>query len=172
MSRNPGKEYSTFQEQDLIKSKADKQVNAFDVYCPQESCRCKILLNSAATVVSREKSKLVLPQLPAIAAAVSTINEVTSANEDSTTTRSNNDTTSTQSNSNISTTEELQLFWRVTDMMAFENIGFSKKLPDGKQFLSCADCDIGPLGYHDTTEPRTGKEYLIALNRVRYHDRS
>lgn len=70
------------------------------------------------------------------------------------------------------TTGEIQTFWRVGDMMTFENIGFSKKLPNGIQFLSCADCDTGPLGYHESKAPQVNKEYLIALNRVRYHDRS
>lgn len=58
-ARNPGKSYSDFpQEQDLITLHSEQQVNAFDVYCPQETCRCKLLLASAATLVQREKSKV------------------------------------------------------------------------------------------------------------------
>ncbi|KAF9901324.1 hypothetical protein BX616_002295 [Lobosporangium transversale] len=173
-TRNPGKEYSAFpDEQDLIETHAEKQVNKFDIYCPQESCRCKILLASAAELVQREKSKLALPKLPLLDAAVSTIEEVESEGN-----VINNDTTDgdesekTTVTTTTTTEEELQSFWKVTNMMSFENIGFSKKLPNGIQFLSCADCDIGPLGYHDTSASGAAKEYLIALNRLRYHDRS
>ncbi|KAL0092130.1 Mss4-like protein [Phycomyces blakesleeanus] len=56
-------------------------------------------------------------------------------------------------------------FWKLKDMMDFENIGFSKTVGTIK-YLSCADCDIGPLGYHDTAvEP---KEYLVSIRRARY----
>jgi hypothetical protein len=49
-------------------------------------------------------------------------------------------------------------------MMKFENIGFCNTI-DGIKYLSCADCDLGPLGYHDTTkEP---KLYHIATDRVK-----
>ncbi|KAF9350280.1 hypothetical protein BGX26_011505 [Mortierella sp. AD094] len=170
-ARNPGKEYSAFQEQDLISSNSDRHLNKLDIYCPQESCRCKILLASAATLVQREKSKLVLPKLPLTGATVSTIDEVTQDSEKKESTDNTNDNEAEET-SGVANTEELQSFWRVTDMMAFENIGFSKMLPNGTQFLSCADCDTGPLGYHESKAPRETKEYLIALNRVRYHDRS
>lgn len=62
MARNPGKAYIEFQgeEQDVFTTtRADgSKVNKFDIYCPQESCRCKMLLASAATLVQREKSKV------------------------------------------------------------------------------------------------------------------
>ncbi|KAF9965902.1 hypothetical protein BGZ70_003856 [Mortierella alpina] len=176
-ARNPGKSYSDFQqEQDLITLHAEQQVNAFDVYCPQESCRCKLLLASAATLVQREKSKLALPKLPLAGATVSTIgdNNLNSEKSHTTshdTTESKDAVTATATDANADS-EELQSFWRVTDMMAFENIGFSKMLPSGIQFLSCADCDTGPLGYHDSKATQPNKEYLLAINRVRYHDRS
>ena len=50
--------------------------------------------------------------------------------------------------------EECQEFWTVTDMMAFENIGFSKQVEadGGLKYLICADCDLGPLGYHNPSE--------------------
>jgi len=57
-ARNPGKEYIEFQEQDLITAHGGQQVNAFDIYCPVEACRCKLLLAKAATLVQREKSKV------------------------------------------------------------------------------------------------------------------
>ncbi|EGF76113.1 hypothetical protein BATDEDRAFT_36313 [Batrachochytrium dendrobatidis JAM81] len=46
-------------------------------------------------------------------------------------------------------------FWLVSDMMQFENIGFSRPIHDTTtntkvytidRYLSCADCDLGPLG--------------------------
>ncbi|KAF9214054.1 hypothetical protein BGZ59_004383 [Podila verticillata] len=170
MARNPGKAYTEFQgeEQDVFTTaRADgTKVNKFDIYCPQESCRCKMLLASAATLVQREKSKLTLSNLP-IGATVSTI-------EDSPENKTDEEKKAEASppTTENTTTGELQTFWRVGDMMAFENIGFSKMLPNGIQFLSCADCDTGPLGYHESKVPQASKEYLIALNRVRYHDRS
>ncbi|KAF9988816.1 hypothetical protein BGZ75_008442 [Mortierella antarctica] len=176
-ARNPGKSYSDFQqEQDLITLHPEQQVNAFDIYCPQETCRCKLLLTSAANLVQREKSKLALPKLPLAGATISTIDDNTTDSEKTDIT--SHDTTDSKdtaaaATADVSTgSEELQSFWRVTDMMAFENIGFSKMLPSGIQFLSCADCDTGPLGYYDSKATRPNKEYLVAINRVRYHDRS
>ncbi|KAG0061646.1 hypothetical protein BGZ89_011274 [Linnemannia elongata] len=170
-ARNPGKEHSEFQEQDLITSHNGQQVNAFDIYCPVDQCRCKLLLAKAATLVQREKSKLMLPQLPLAGATVSTIDDSEDTNNTTTTAPP---TTGEEpiSPTTPTTPGELQAFWRVADMMAFENIGFSKMLPNGTQFLSCADCDTGPLGYHESKVPRNEKEYLVAINRVRYHDRS
>ncbi|KAF9084519.1 hypothetical protein BGX23_010439 [Mortierella sp. AD031] len=167
-ARNPGKEYTEFQEQVLITSNGDQQVNAFDIYCPVEACRCKLLLAKAATLVQREKSKLTVPQSPG--ATVSTIND--DENDQQQQQESAVAATGTTTDLDNKEKGELQTFWKVADMMAFENIGFSKMLPNGTQFLSCADCDTGPLGYHESKVPRTEKEYLVALNRVRYHDRS
>lgn len=54
-------------------------------------------------------------------------------------------------------------------MFSFENVGFSKTLNEtGVKYLCCADCELGPLGYHDTTNNDT-KEYLIAVDRVSYY---
>jgi hypothetical protein len=53
--------------------------------------------------------------------------------------------------------------WTCSSMMDFENIGFSKPV-DGIKFLVCADCELGPLGFHDPTElPLT---FNIAHDRV------
>ena len=41
-------------------------------------------------------------------------------------------------------------FYRVEDMFDFDNLGFTNTVGNRK-FLSCADCDLGPLGYHDLT---------------------
>ena len=61
--------------------------------------------------------------------------------------------------------ETLQQFFRVEDMFDFDNIGFTNTVGTTK-FLSCADCDVGPLGYHDLT---TRISYL-SLSRVAYSD--
>ena len=60
--------------------------------------------------------------------------------------------------------EDISEFWSVTDMMAFENVGFSRDTADGKKFLICADCEVGPLGFHDTT--RSEKVYYISVSRT------
>ncbi|KAI9030659.1 Mss4-like protein [Phycomyces nitens] len=111
--------------------------NSGDLLCPKESCRCIIMRKNTASLVERDGAKLSLPEqtLPADSAAT---------NE---------------------TENEETHFWKLKDMMEFENIGFSKTVGTIK-YLSCADCDIGPLGYHDTAiEP---KEYLVSVKRARY----
>ncbi|CAO3615194.1 unnamed protein product [Mucor fragilis] len=55
-------------------------------------------------------------------------------------------------------------FWHVSNMMDFENVGFSTTVGTTK-YLSCADCDLGPIGYHDTTDP---KEFVISIKRAKY----
>ncbi|KAF1803969.1 Mss4-like protein [Mucor lusitanicus] len=55
-------------------------------------------------------------------------------------------------------------FWHVGNMMDFENVGFSTTVGTTK-YLSCADCDLGPIGYHDTTDP---KEFVISIKRAKY----
>lgn len=49
--------------------------------------------------------------------------------------------------------------------MDFENVGFSKTV-DTTKYLSCADCDAGPIGYHDTQS--NPKEFLVNVRRARY----
>ena len=41
-------------------------------------------------------------------------------------------------------------FYRVEDMFDFDNVGFTNTVGTTK-YLSCADCDVGPIGYHDLT---------------------
>lgn len=67
-------------------------------------------------------------------------------------------------NEDNGTLEEPEFFWTVSDMMAFENIGFSKN-KEGIKYLICADCEVGPLGYHDTSERPL--KYYIAIERCR-----
>ncbi|GFQ74030.1 guanine nucleotide exchange factor MSS4 [Trichonephila clavata] len=44
--------------------------------------------------------------------------------------------------------DSLNKYWCVDNMYAFENVGFSKTV-DGVKYLICADCEIGPIGWHD-----------------------
>lgn len=59
--------------------------------------------------------------------------------------------------------ESLYKFIEVDDIFTFENMGFSKDVADAK-YLACADCEMGPLGYHDLD---TKKSYL-SVDRVTF----
>ncbi|XP_013786625.1 guanine nucleotide exchange factor MSS4-like isoform X2 [Limulus polyphemus] len=58
--------------------------------------------------------------------------------------------------------ETVKQFWCVDDIYSFENVGFSSTVGQIK-YLTCADCEIGPIGWHDLL---TKKSY-IAPNRVK-----
>lgn len=60
-------------------------------------------------------------------------------------------------------TEELSLFWLVAEMLTFENVGFSNTVGNNK-YLTCADCEAGPIGYHDIPS----KKSYVALSRVKH----
>lgn len=55
-------------------------------------------------------------------------------------------------------------FWLLTDMLTFENIGFTNTV-DQKKYLICADCEIGPLGFQNLEKPN---EFLVCVERVKY----
>lgn len=59
--------------------------------------------------------------------------------------------------------QKLTRFWVVADMFTFENIAFSHTVANTK-YLICADCEIGPVGYHDLATKRC----YIALQRVKH----
>lgn len=130
--------------------------NKHDLLCPRQGCGSIILKDNVATLVERESVVLEpanmhnspLPPMP--------------------------------------TPPALQKWWRVTpNAMAFENIGFSKSIEshgmrflscifssalnsfiDGKRLklLSCAECDLGPLGWC----AEGGSEFWLASTRVGY----
>ncbi|XP_074653752.1 guanine nucleotide exchange factor MSS4-like [Tubulanus polymorphus] len=60
--------------------------------------------------------------------------------------------------------EELCHYWLVHDMYTFENVGFTKNVGTIK-YLTCADCEMGPIGLMDT-EKQT--DFYIALDRVNH----
>lgn len=57
--------------------------------------------------------------------------------------------------------ESIKDYWMVDDIYMFENIGVSHTV-DNIKYLACADCERGPVGWHDLS---TKKSY-IALSRV------
>jgi len=59
------------------------------------------------------------------------------------------------------TKEKLSQFYRVEDMFDFDNVGFSNTV-DNMKYLICADCDAGPIGYHDLST----KKCYLAISRV------
>lgn len=61
--------------------------------------------------------------------------------------------------------EELSDYWVINDMYQFENIGYSNTV-NGKKYLTCADCEIGPLGWFD----QETKVSYLAVSRVKYSD--
>lgn len=72
-----------------------------------------------------------------------------------------NSTTTTNADFPLST--PLKYFWSVDDIFKFENCGFSNTV-DGRKFLVCADCEMGPIGFQDLDS----KMCYVALDRVSY----
>jgi hypothetical protein len=54
-------------------------------------------------------------------------------------------------------------YWKVDDMMTFQNMGFSNTA-NGKKYLCCADCELGPLGYKHMDDPVC----YLAKDKVKY----
>lgn len=59
--------------------------------------------------------------------------------------------------------EKIKEFYHVENMYIFENIGFTHTV-DHYKYLSCADCDAGPVGYYDMNT----KHSYVALSRVEH----
>lgn len=57
--------------------------------------------------------------------------------------------------------EIIKEFFHVENMYTFENIGFTHTVANYK-YLSCADCDSGPVGYYDMNT----KHSYVAIPRV------
>ncbi len=58
--------------------------------------------------------------------------------------------------------DNLKEGWLLEDMFAFENVGFSKG--DQIKYLTCAACEVGPLGFHI---PGT-KRFILCHDRVSF----
>lgn len=59
--------------------------------------------------------------------------------------------------------ENLNQFWMVADKYGFENVGFSNTV-SGLKYLTCADCEIGPIGWFD---PASQLSY-VSLSRIKH----
>ncbi|XP_048779986.1 guanine nucleotide exchange factor MSS4-like [Ostrea edulis] len=64
------------------------------------------------------------------------------------------------------TGETLKKYWKVNDMFEFENVGFTNTVETIK-YLICADCEIGPIGWHDVNDK---KAFYVALERVKHSE--
>lgn len=60
--------------------------------------------------------------------------------------------------------DTLTAHWLVDDMYTFENVGFTKDVGKVK-YLICADCEIGPIGWHCLDDK---KSFYVALDRVNH----
>jgi len=120
--------------------------NKYDLLCPREGCGSVILKKNATTFVEGDAVQFdpsaELGQNPHF--------------------------------SSLPTPPAKVRWWKITpDAMAFENIGFSRAVggllsPAGKKMklLSCADCDLGPLGWCE----EVGTEFWLVADRVGYRE--
>ncbi len=69
----------------------------------------------------------------------------------------------TKTSAEEKSTQTLRQWIRVEDMFDFDNVGFSKDVGDIK-YLVCADCEVGPVGYHTVKD----KKCFVALARVKH----
>ncbi|XP_037535568.1 guanine nucleotide exchange factor MSS4 [Nematolebias whitei] len=60
--------------------------------------------------------------------------------------------------------DTLTSHWLVDDMLTFENVGFTNDVGRIK-YLICADCEIGPIGWHCLDDK---KKFYVALDRVNH----
>jgi len=60
--------------------------------------------------------------------------------------------------------ETLDEFWKVTPILSFENIGMTKPSASGTRYLTCSDCERGPLGIFDAPSDTA----FIAIARVKH----
>ncbi|KAI8929984.1 Mss4-like protein [Entophlyctis helioformis] len=128
--------------------------NAFDLYCPR--CKCVVVRAGVAAQTPASDQHVRLPSIRKDEAGVLVAPPFS---------------------------------WRVPDMMQFDNIGVSKPLPAPSasvsaesasaesdapsgytidRFLSCADCDLGPLGCSLVAVAGHQKHLLLAADRLRY----
>ncbi|KAK9764805.1 hypothetical protein K7432_007402 [Basidiobolus ranarum] len=140
--KNPGIPLS---EIDALSSIVTEEgCNAYDLYCPLEDCRCLILRKGVGKLVDAESELPELPDLPRLL-------------------------NSTQERKEVSS-EFQNKYWSLSDMMSFENVGFSRTLSNtGVKYLICADCDVGPLGYHKSLQQP--KDFRLAIERVCYKEK-
>ncbi|KAI9322864.1 Mss4-like protein [Dichotomocladium elegans] len=116
--------------------------NRGDIFCPIARCRCLVIRKGAAELIECADNKLALPETVLSGIPIDEEQQRAAENEKA----------------------EIY-FWKLGNMMDFENVGFSKTV-DTVKYLSCADCDVGPIGYHDTAS--NPKKFLVSVSRARY----
>ncbi|SCV69357.1 BQ2448_2377 [Microbotryum intermedium] len=175
--RNPGTKFSSLGSTplaELVDTATEK--NKAELFCPRAECRCLLVKRGVARLVRSRPDEFELPSLPQPI--------------DGPTLRA--------------VPAESWGYWSLSSPLAFENIGFSGNAPPPRpslmtsaqtetpsiatsaiKYLICADCDIGPLGWHDTEgrdlgvevaqenegqtgNVRSGREFLLAVDRIRY----
>ncbi|KAJ1983752.1 hypothetical protein H4R34_001084 [Dimargaris verticillata] len=135
--------------------------NAHKIHCPRAGCRCLMLRPGVAELVTLTADQAP-PTLPAIPTHL-----LSGCNLTQMATEPPAPSSTPVSASSVPTSA---LFWRVAQLFDFENSGFLNTDPrTGIKFLSCADCDLAPLGFHNTKDPSPEtKAYYLAVDRVRY----
>ncbi|KER24365.1 hypothetical protein T265_14444, partial [Opisthorchis viverrini] len=72
--------------------------------------------------------------------------------------------------SNEFPTDMITQFWAVHDMYTFENVGFTHSV-NAIRYLTCADCELGPIGFQDMAECQPAA-YYVALSRTCHRGQS
>ncbi|GAA5973050.1 hypothetical protein JCM11641_000385 [Rhodosporidiobolus odoratus] len=183
--RSPGLPLSRFPSGVESLIHPETYLNTADLYCPRPECRCLLLRKGTGRWVRSHPSDFELPALPRPISSSTSVPPPSSPPHQSG-------------------------YWSIPSPLSFENIGFSRNaappsssspspspqshtssVPATIKYLTCADCDHGPLGWHDTEgrdlgievqeeneerergvkgkgEVRKGREFLLSVGRVRY----
>ncbi|TRM55982.1 acyl-CoA N-acyltransferase [Schizophyllum amplum] len=130
---------------DVCEPHARKQgamVNKYDLLCPRAGCGSVILKKASASWTERASVQMEPVGSPASPHLAT-----------------------------LPTPPETTQWWLVTpSAMAFENIGFSNTIPSPEtpgssmKLLSCAECDLGPVGWNEVGST----EFWLAAARVGY----
>ncbi|KAJ2893275.1 hypothetical protein IWW38_002919 [Coemansia aciculifera] len=134
--------------------------NPLAVKCPTDRCQCTVFQPGTATLVQRTPREK-LPELG---------KDIAKDNREMPDVIKN--MLATHSKDTLKNKTEGMFFWLVDDVMAFDNVGVSHT-KNGIKYLSCADCDLAPIGYYDIEAATAASgskkhEYLIAVDRVAY----
>ncbi|KAJ7171789.1 Mss4-like protein [Mycena crocata] len=124
---------------DVSMTESDFLVNKYDLLCPRPECGSKILRTGVGKLVEKDSVQMEpADRTPALLPP-------------------------------MPDTPALATWWLVAPSpMEFENIGFSKPLSNDAgvqmKLLTCAECDLGPLGWSEVG----GSEFWLASSRVGY----
>ncbi|KAJ2508625.1 hypothetical protein IWW47_000511 [Coemansia sp. RSA 2052] len=135
--------------------------NPLAVKCPTDRCKCVVFQAGKAVLVQR-KPREELPRLgrdiPSSLSMPDNVKRMITIPK------------SAEKPATDDEEEENSYYWMVADVMEFDNVGVSHT-KNGIKYLSCADCDLAPIGYYDTEAAAANDnkhEYLIAVGRVAY----